>query len=102
MLGALGIGMIGTFVLLSFQFRTYTEPLIVLIAMPFSLIGVVSGHALTAVPISMPSLLGFIALAGVVVNDSILLVIFLTNAREERGTICSICCAEKGTGSLCQ
>jgi multidrug efflux pump subunit AcrB len=83
MLGALGIGMIGTFVLLSFQFRTYTEPLIVLIAMPFSLIGVVSGHALMGVPISMPSLLGFIALAGVVVNDSILLVIFLKNARAE-------------------
>lgn len=81
MLAALGIGMIGIFVLLSFQFRTYTEPLIVMIAIPFSLIGVVWGHALMGVPISMPSLLGFIALAGIVVNDSILLVIFLKNAR---------------------
>lgn len=81
MLGALGIGMIGIFVLLSFQFRTYTEPLIVMIAIPFSLIGVVWGHALMQTPISMPSLLGFIALAGIVVNDSILLVIFLKNAR---------------------
>ena len=83
MLAALGIGMIGIFVLLSFQFRTYTEPLIVMVAIPFSLIGVVWGHALMGVPISMPSLLGFIALAGVVVNDSILLVIFLKNARAE-------------------
>ena len=81
MLAALGIGMIGIFVLLSFQFRTYTEPLIVMIAIPFSLIGVVWGHALMQTPISMPSLLGFIALAGIVVNDSILLVIFLKNAR---------------------
>ncbi len=83
MLAALGIGMIGVFVLLSFQFRTYTEPLIVMIAIPFSLIGVVWGHALMRTPISMPSLLGFIALAGIVVNDSILLVIFLKNARTE-------------------
>ncbi|MDT8389949.1 MAG: efflux RND transporter permease subunit [Lentisphaeria bacterium] len=83
MLAALGIGMIGIFVLLSFQFRTYTEPLIVMIAIPFSLIGVVWGHALMGVPISMPSLLGFIALAGIVVNDSILLVIFLKNARAQ-------------------
>jgi multidrug efflux pump subunit AcrB len=69
--------------LLSFQFRTYTEPLIVMLAIPFSLIGVVWGHGLMGVPISMPSLLGFIALGGIVVNDSILLVIFLKNARKE-------------------
>lgn len=77
------IGFIGIFILLSFQFRTYTEPIIVMLAIPFSLIGVVFGHAAMGVPISMPSLLGFIALGGVVVNDSILLVIFLKNARAE-------------------
>ncbi len=87
MLAALGIGIIGIFVLLSFQFRTYTEPLIVMIAIPFSLIGVIWGHALMKVPISMPSLLGFIALAGVVVNDSILLVIFLKKARTTSATL---------------
>jgi multidrug efflux pump subunit AcrB len=54
-----------------------------MLAIPFSLIGVVWGHGLMGVPISMPSLLGFIALGGVVVNDSILLVIFLKNARQE-------------------
>lgn len=87
MLAALAIGMIGIFVLLSFQFRTYTEPLIVMIAIPFSLIGVVWGHALMGFPVSMPSLLGFIALAGIVVNDSILLVIFLKNARTTASTL---------------
>ena len=54
-----------------------------MLAIPFSLIGVVWGHGLMGVPISMPSLLGFIALGGVVVNNSILLVIFLKNARKE-------------------
>lgn len=86
MLGALGLGVIGVFVLLSFQFRSYTEPLIVMIAIPFSLIGVIWGHLLLGVPISMPSLLGFIALAGIVVNNSILLVIFLKDAHATGGT----------------
>jgi multidrug efflux pump subunit AcrB len=83
MLGSLLIGLIGIFILLSFQFRTYTEPFIVMLAIPFALIGVVWGHGFMSVPISMPSLLGFIALGGVVVNDAILLVIFLKNARKE-------------------
>ncbi len=83
MLNAMMIGFIGIFILLSFQFRSYTEPIIVMLAIPFSFIGVVWGHGLMGVPISMPSLLGFIALGGVVVNDSILLVLFLKNARRE-------------------
>ncbi|MCF8053572.1 MAG: efflux RND transporter permease subunit, partial [Desulfobacterales bacterium] len=83
MFRAMLIGLVGVFILLSFQFRTYTEPIIVMLAIPFSLIGVVWGHGLMGVPISMPSLLGFIALGGVVVNDSILLVIFLKRARKE-------------------
>jgi len=80
MLAALGIGLLGVFILLSFQFRSYVEPLIVMVAIPFSLIGVVWGHWLLGTPLSMPSFMGFIALAGVVVNDSILLVLFLKNA----------------------
>ncbi|MBN2060852.1 MAG: efflux RND transporter permease subunit [Deltaproteobacteria bacterium] len=83
MFSAMAIGFIGIFVLLSFQFKTYTEPFIVMLSIPFSLIGVIWGHKLMGVHISMPSLLGFIALGGVVVNDAILLVIFLKNARKE-------------------
>ncbi|MDZ7663840.1 MAG: efflux RND transporter permease subunit [Desulfotignum sp.] len=81
------IGFIGIFILLSFQFRTFTEPVIVMLAIPFSLIGVIWGHGLMGVPISMPSLLGFIALGGIVVNDSILLVLFLKNARKQGKSI---------------
>ena len=77
---ALLIGMVGVFFLLSFQFRSYTEPLIVMVAIPFALIGVIWGHILMGVDLSTPSILGFIALAGIVVNDSILLVVFLKNA----------------------
>ncbi|SDO36133.1 efflux RND transporter permease subunit [Desulforhopalus singaporensis] len=81
MVRALGVGLIGIFILLSFQFRSYMEPLVVMIAIPLSFIGVVWGHFLMGVVISMPSLLGFSALAGIVVNDSLLLVLFLKNGR---------------------
>lgn len=77
------VGLIGVFVLLSFQFRSYTEPLIVMAAIPLALVGVVGGHWLLGLDLSMPSMLGFVSLAGIVVNDSILLVIFLKMARAE-------------------
>ena len=77
MFRALIIGLMGIFILLSFQFRSYTEPLVVMLAIPFSLIGVIFGHLAMGIPLSMPSLLGYISLTGIVVNDSILLVTFI-------------------------
>ncbi|MCP3922977.1 MAG: efflux RND transporter permease subunit [Desulfobacterales bacterium] len=77
------IGLIGVFILLSFQFRSYVEPLVVMIAIPLGMIGVVWGHLLMGLDLSMPSLLGFASLAGVVVNDSILLVEFIKLRRNE-------------------
>jgi len=76
-------GLIGVFILLSFQFRNYYEPIIVMAIIPLALIGVVIGHMLIGMPFTLPSLLGFIALAGVVVNDSILLVVFIKNGLKE-------------------
>jgi multidrug efflux pump subunit AcrB len=75
------IGLLGVFLLLSFQFRSYVEPLIVMVAIPLALIGVVWGHLLLGMDLSMPSMLGFLSLAGIVVNDSILLVLFLKKHR---------------------
>ncbi len=77
MVMALGIGIFGIFVLLSFQFRSYLEPLVVIVAIPLAFIGVVWGHLAMGLDLSMPSIMGFVSLAGVVVNDSILLVEFL-------------------------
>jgi HAE1 family hydrophobic/amphiphilic exporter-1 len=77
MLQALGIGVFGVFCLLSFQFRSFLEPLVIMVTIPFAFIGVVWGHLAMGVDISMPSLLGFVSLAGIVVNDSILLVSFV-------------------------
>ncbi len=77
MLRSFGIGLIGVFILLSFQFRSYLEPLVVMTVIPLALIGVIWGHLLMGLDLTMPGLIGFTSLAGVVVNDSILLVEFL-------------------------
>jgi len=77
----LAIGVIGVFILLSYQFRTYTEPLIVITAVPMALFGVIWGHVLMGYPLTLPSIIGFASLAGIVVNDSILVVIFLKQSR---------------------
>ena len=71
------LGLIGVFVILSFQFKSYLEPLVVMAAIPLALIGVIAGHMLMGLELSMPSMVGFVSLAGVVVNDSILLLLFL-------------------------
>jgi multidrug efflux pump subunit AcrB len=71
------LGLLGMFVLLSFQFRSHVEPVIVMLAIPFALIGVVWGHLGMGLDLVMPSLLGLASLAGIVVNDSILLVAFV-------------------------
>ncbi len=70
-------GFLGMFLLLALQFRSYVEPLVVIIIIPLSFSGVILGHLLLGHNITMPSILGFISLAGIVVNDSILLVTFV-------------------------
>ena len=74
MIRGFGIGLFAVFILLSFQFRSYFEPLVVMGAIPLAFIGVILGNLAFGSNLSMPGVLGFCALAGVVVNDSILLV----------------------------
>jgi len=69
-----GLGAFGVFLLLSLQFRNYREPLIVMINIPLALIGAIWGHLIMGLEFALPSMIGFVSLAGVVVNDSILLV----------------------------
>ncbi|HID82118.1 MAG TPA: efflux RND transporter permease subunit [Chromatiales bacterium] len=71
------LGLLGVFLLLSLQFKNYREPLIVMLNIPFALIGAIWGHMIMGLDFTMPSMIGFVALAGVVVNDSILLVVFV-------------------------
>lgn len=75
------LGLFGIFVLLSLQFRTYIEPILVMLAVPFAFVGVVWGLAAIDSPLTTQGLLGFVSLAGVVVNDSILLISFIKRSR---------------------
>ncbi len=84
------IGLFGVFLLLSFLFRSYVEPIVVMLIIPLSLSGVIYGHMFMGLDFSMPSMLGFVALAGVVVNNSILLVDFV---KHEHGNAVSVAVA---------
>jgi hydrophobic/amphiphilic exporter-1 (mainly G- bacteria), HAE1 family len=77
LLRGFAIGLIGIFLLLSLVFRSYLEPIIVMMTIPLSLIGVVWGHLLMGLDLSMPSMVGLASLAGIVVNNAILLVAFI-------------------------
>lgn len=71
------LALLGVFLLLSLQFKNYREPLVVLLNIPLALIGAIWGHYIMGIDFTMPSMIGFVSLAGVVVNDSILLVEFV-------------------------
>ena len=77
------IGLLGIFLILSFQFRSYLEPVIVMLAIPVAFMGAVWGHLIMGYNLSMPSLIGAASLAGIVVNNAILLVQFIKSYREQ-------------------
>lgn len=77
------IGLLGIFLILSFQFRSYLEPIIVMLSIPIAFMGAVWGHLLMGYNLSMPSLIGAASLAGIVVNNAILLVQFIKSYREQ-------------------
>jgi multidrug efflux pump subunit AcrB len=78
------MGLLGIYLVLSFQFRSYVEPIIVMMTIPLAFIGVIWGHWLTGYDVSMPSMMGAASLAGIVVNNAILLV-EVTKARHAEG-----------------
>ncbi|MGJ3242657.1 MAG: efflux RND transporter permease subunit [Opitutales bacterium] len=69
------------YALLAVPFRSYLQPIIVMCVIPFGLCGAIFGHFITFQDLSMLSLLGIIALSGVVVNDSLVLVDFINRER---------------------
>lgn len=72
------------FILLTNMFRNYTQPLIIMAAIPFSFIGILFGHKLFQMDFTLLSMFGVLALSGIVVNDSLLL-IEATNREVEKG-----------------
>ncbi len=68
------IALLGVFVIIAATFRSYLQPLIIMVVIPFGLLGAVFGHWVLGIPITFLSMFGLIALIGVVVNDAIVLI----------------------------
>ena len=71
---ALGIALFIIFALLALVFRSYIQPIVVMSAIPLGLIGAVSGHYIMGIPLTILSIFGIIGLAGVVINNSLVMV----------------------------
>jgi multidrug efflux pump subunit AcrB len=77
---AFGVALIAIYVLVVAQFKSFRLPLVVLTPVPLTLIGIVIGHMLFKAPFTATSMIGFIALAGIIVRNSILLVDFIRHS----------------------
>ena len=76
---AFGVALLGIYILVVAQFGSFRLPLVVLTPVPLTFLGIIFGHWLFKAPFSATSMIGFIALAGIIVRNSILLVDFIRN-----------------------
>jgi multidrug efflux pump subunit AcrB len=87
----IGIGflasLVGMYVLIAIPLRSYLQPLIIMSVIPFGLVGAIWGHALLGMDLSIMSMCGLVALAGVVVNDSLVMVDYVNRHRDESATL---------------
>ncbi len=78
---AFGVALLGIYILVVAQFHSFKVPLVILTPIPLTFIGILGGHWLFGAPFSATSMIGFIALAGIIVRNSILLVDFIRHAQ---------------------
>jgi multidrug efflux pump subunit AcrB len=83
LLKSFAVAVLLIYLILGALFKSYIQPLVVMLAIPFAANGVVLGHAVMGLSMGILSLMGMVALAGVVVNDSLLLVSFVNELRRE-------------------
>ncbi|WP_370322825.1 efflux RND transporter permease subunit [Oricola sp.] len=80
------VALLGIYILVVAQFGSFKLPLVILTPIPLTFLGIMGGHWLWGAPFSATSMIGFIALAGIIVRNSILLVDFIRNADTEGKT----------------
>ena len=81
-MGFFGLALAVIYSLLAIAFRRYVQPLIVLIAIPFGIVGALIGHIILGYDISLVSVMGVIALSGVVINDSLIMIDYANQMRK--------------------
>jgi multidrug efflux pump subunit AcrB len=77
------LALIGIFALLAVSLKSYSQPLIIMAAIPFGVVGAVLGHLIMGFNLSILSIFGVVALSGVVINDSLLLIDKVNRDRDE-------------------
>lgn len=81
------------YMLLAIPFKSYGQPLIIMVSIPFGIVGAVLGHLMLGYSLSIMSLFGIVALSGVVVNDSLVLIDFANTRRREGAEMHDAVCA---------
>ena len=76
------VALFGIFALLAIPLKSYIQPLIIMSAIPFGLVGAIWGHLALGLDVTMFSMMGLVALSGVVVNDSLVMVDFINRRRQ--------------------
>jgi multidrug efflux pump subunit AcrB len=84
---AFGVALLGIYILVVAQFHSFKVPLLVLVPVPLTMIGIVLGHWLFKAPFTATSMIGFIALAGIIVRNSILLIDFIRHVPRQGVTL---------------
>ncbi len=87
------LAMIAIYFLLAIPFRSYSQPMIVMLAIPFGVVGAILGHLLMGYSLSLMSMMGIVALSGVVVNDSLVLIDYANRQRLEGASASAAICA---------
>lgn len=82
--------LLGIFLTLAWIFSSWTRPIVVMVIIPFGLVGTIYGHASWGVPLSMFSVVGLIGMTGIIINDSIVLVTTIDDYARQRGLIPAI------------
>jgi multidrug efflux pump subunit AcrB len=77
------LALLGVFALLAVAFRSYLQPVLIMLAIPFGFVGALWGHFVMGFDFSMMSMMGVVALSGVVVNDSLILIVAINENRNK-------------------
>ena len=85
--GAFMVAILGIYLLVVGQFGSFRLPLVILVPVPLTLIGIMLGHWMLGAAFTATSMIGFIALAGIIVRNSILLVDFIRHAQASGATL---------------
>jgi multidrug efflux pump subunit AcrB len=80
---AIGLVLLGLYSMMAIPFKSYSQPMIVLLVLPFGIVGAIIGHLFHGMSVSMMSFFGILAVSGVIVNDTLVLVDQINHLRAE-------------------